>query len=352
MRIPGVFHPLLCLVCVILVNVRSYLPQTVRHARILRPLSLSRLDLLAQEVVVSGNSTATLLKLIALGDLWRNDRTDDIGFGTALRLPDSWERVTGCMADARVHATIAPDSVVLDGVADSRVANGMLALLCKGLTGCRVDEVLALQPSSIARNLGLQCLPPGRLNGLQNMVLAIQRQVRACEEAASNPGPTQTRTTNLPKKAEDGATFLASQASKFMGPSLGEIDPRAQEVAVLLSGGVDSSVALHLLQSQGHRVRAFYLKIWLEDEVAHLNECPWEEDLTYASQTCRQLGVPLETLSLQKEYWQHVVQYTFAEARAGRTPNPDIMCNSRVKVSFQVLMCCYHACIFTYTHSC
>lgn len=53
--------------------------------------------------------------------------------------------------------------------------------------------------------------------------------------------------------------------------------------------------------------------------------------MTYASSTCQQLGVPLETLSLQKEYWEQVVQYTFAEARAGRTPNPDIMCNSRVK---------------------
>ena len=95
MRIPGIFYPLLWLVCVILVNVRSYWPQTVRHGRILSPLKLSRLDTLAQEVVVSGNSTATLLKLIALGDLWRNDRKDDIGFGTALRLPDSWERVTG-----------------------------------------------------------------------------------------------------------------------------------------------------------------------------------------------------------------------------------------------------------------
>ncbi|KAJ1401595.1 5-methylaminomethyl-2-thiouridylate-methyltransferase, partial [Ochromonadaceae sp. CCMP2298] len=78
-------------------------------------------------------------------------------------------------------------------------------------------------------------------------------------------------------------------------------------------------------------VRAYYLKIWLEDEVAHLSSCPWEEDLTYAQQVCAQLGVVLETVSLQREYWAEVVQYTFAEARAGRTPNPDIMCNSRVK---------------------
>jgi rhodanese-related sulfurtransferase len=59
-------------------------------------------------------------------------------------------------------------------------------------------------------------------------------------------------------------------------------DPRSGEVALLLSGGVDSSVALQLLLEQGHRVRAYYLKIWLEDEIAHLNSCPWEEDLRYA----------------------------------------------------------------------
>jgi rhodanese-related sulfurtransferase len=110
-----------------------------------------------------------------------------------------------------------------------------------------------------------------------------------------------------------------------------EIGDTSDEVAVLLSGGVDSSVALKLLQLQGYKVRAFYLKIWLEDEVAHLNECPWEEDLQYAEDVCHQLGVPLETLSLQKEYWQEVVQYTFKEAREGRTPNPDMLCNSRIK---------------------
>ena len=100
---------------------------------------------------------------------------------------------------------------------------------------------------------------------------------------------------------------------------------------MLLSGGVDSSVALKLLLDQGYTVRAFYLKIWLEDEIAHLNECPWEEDLTFAQQVCSQLNVPLEAISLQKEYWREVVSYTFQEAKQGRTPNPDVMCNSRIK---------------------
>lgn len=101
--------------------------------------------------------------------------------------------------------------------------------------------------------------------------------------------------------------------------------------AVLLSGGVDSSVALRLLQEQGHAVTAFYLKIWLEDELAFLGDCPWDEDLKYARAVCEQANVPLEILSMQKEYFEKVVSYTIDEVRKGRTPNPDIMCNNHVK---------------------
>jgi tRNA (5-methylaminomethyl-2-thiouridylate)-methyltransferase len=101
--------------------------------------------------------------------------------------------------------------------------------------------------------------------------------------------------------------------------------------AVLVSGGVDSSVALRLLQEQGHQVTAFYLKIWLEDELSYMGTCPWEEDLNYAQAVCSQAGVPLEIVSLQKEYLEEVVTYTIAEIKAGRTPNPDILCNQRVK---------------------
>lgn len=106
------------------------------------------------------------------------------------------------------------------------------------------------------------------------------------------------------------------------------------KVAVLVSGGVDSSVALALLKEQGYDVTAFYLKIWLEDEVAHLGQCPWEEDLAFARATCQKLGVPLEVRSLQQEYWDHVVAYTLREIREGRTPNPDMLCNTHIKFGF------------------
>lgn len=103
------------------------------------------------------------------------------------------------------------------------------------------------------------------------------------------------------------------------------------KIAVLVSGGVDSSVALKLLQEQGHEVTAFYIKIWLEDEVSFLGDCPWEEDLSYVQAVCEQLNVPLQVVSLQKEYWERVVAYTLAQIKAGRTPNPDVLCNQQIK---------------------
>jgi tRNA-specific 2-thiouridylase len=103
------------------------------------------------------------------------------------------------------------------------------------------------------------------------------------------------------------------------------------KIAVLVSGGVDSSVALKLLKDQGHDVTAFYLKIWLEDELSFLGECPWDEDMKYVKDVCTQLDVPLEVVPMQKEYFDKVVGYTINEVKNGRTPNPDVMCNNNIK---------------------
>lgn len=102
-------------------------------------------------------------------------------------------------------------------------------------------------------------------------------------------------------------------------------------IAALVSGGVDSSVALARLVRQGHQVTAFYLKIWLEDELAHLGDCPWEADLVYVRALCAQYNVPLEVVPLQQQYWDAVVSYTVEQVKKGLTPNPDIMCNQHVK---------------------
>ena len=103
-------------------------------------------------------------------------------------------------------------------------------------------------------------------------------------------------------------------------------------IAVLTSGGVDSSVALmRLVEEGGLDLTAFYLKIWLEDEMAFLGSCPWEEDLEYVSAVCESAKVPLKVISLQQEYLGTVVAYALAELEAGRTPSPDVMCNRMIK---------------------
>lgn len=111
-------------------------------------------------------------------------------------------------------------------------------------------------------------------------------------------------------------------------------------LAMLLSGGVDSSVALHLLLRgevaelgavSPRDVTAVYLKIWLEDELSYLGHCPWEDDLSVVREVCRRAGVRLEVLSLQRSYRDLVIETALAELRAGRTPSPDILCNRRIK---------------------
>lgn len=109
-----------------------------------------------------------------------------------------------------------------------------------------------------------------------------------------------------------------------------------KKIAMLCSGGVDSSVALALLKEQGYDITVFYLKIWLEDELSYLGNCPWEEDVNYIKKTCQLLEVPFEQIPLQKEYWSLVVAESIRLIKNGYTPNPDVFCNQMIKFgSFQ-----------------
>lgn len=106
------------------------------------------------------------------------------------------------------------------------------------------------------------------------------------------------------------------------------------KIAALVSGGVDSSTALHLLEEQDYDVTAFYLRIWLDNGLQHLTECPWKEDLDLIRKVCRLCDVDLRMMDMQQAYHDHVVQEILTAVRAGRTPNPDVWCNERIKFGF------------------
>ncbi|MCA9330861.1 tRNA 2-thiouridine(34) synthase MnmA [Candidatus Saccharibacteria bacterium] len=103
----------------------------------------------------------------------------------------------------------------------------------------------------------------------------------------------------------------------------------AKRVYVGLSGGVDSSVTAALLKQQGYDVVGVYMKNWSQDLPGFT--CPWKEDYQDAKRVAVQLGIPFKLFDFEKEYRQKVVDYMVAEYQAGRTPNPDIMCNQEVK---------------------
>ncbi len=101
------------------------------------------------------------------------------------------------------------------------------------------------------------------------------------------------------------------------------------KVIVGMSGGVDSSVSALLLQQQGFDVEGLFMKNWDEDDGTEY--CTAKEDLVDAQTVCDKLGITLHTANFAAEYWDNVFEYFLTEYKAGRTPNPDILCNREIK---------------------
>lgn len=102
-----------------------------------------------------------------------------------------------------------------------------------------------------------------------------------------------------------------------------------EKLAILLSGGVDSAVAVHLLCEQGYKPDLYYIRIGLESDEDLT--CTAEEDWEFCQLIAHRYGLHLEMVDLQHQYWQRVMTYVIEKVRMGLTPNPDVMCNKLIK---------------------
>ncbi len=105
--------------------------------------------------------------------------------------------------------------------------------------------------------------------------------------------------------------------------------PKNTHVVVGMSGGVDSSVTALLLKEQGYQVTGMFMKNWEEDDTAEY--CAAATDMADAQEVCDRLGIKLHIVNFAHEYWERVFQHFLDEYAAGRTPNPDILCNKEIK---------------------
>lgn len=104
-----------------------------------------------------------------------------------------------------------------------------------------------------------------------------------------------------------------------------------KRVVVGLSGGVDSSVAAHLLIEQGYEVIGIFMRNWHDESVILHNECPWVDDSTDAMLVAEKLNIPFQVIDFSTEYKERIIDYMFSEYEKGRTPNPDVLCNREIK---------------------
>lgn len=103
------------------------------------------------------------------------------------------------------------------------------------------------------------------------------------------------------------------------------------KVCVAISGGVDSSVAAYLLKEQGHEVFGMFMINWHDRDGIVSPECQIHDDELFAKMVCKKLDIPLHIIDLSETYFTRVTEYMFKEYEAGRTPNPDVLCNREIK---------------------
>ena len=346
-------------------------------------------------------------------------------------ISSEFTRVPGCVADVTVRVRLVPIQssgdkpninakkqqyqIVLDGTSDAYVSRGLLVLLSKvfsyseenvdphGEMGetVTVDHLLESfrnndddfdtqggegdKIRNVADRFGLgNILGRGRNDGLVSMmdiILDLINQLLLNTEININVGSSSSLEGVVVENNEETEQKMKEHVLNNKNDTNSNDNksvPTKGRVAMLLSGGVDSAVALNLLLREGYDVTAFYIKIWLEDieddifvvdddgekennnknnfqslpflendssssntimnsSGGGLSECPWEDEYRSCIEVCTQASsttssvVNLETIDLRHEYSDRILSYVLEEAKKGRTPNPDVVCNGRIK---------------------
>src|SRR5690554_4753771 len=122
--------------------------------------------------------------------------------------------------------------------------------------------------------------------------------------------------------------FVEGRSSDMLSAKTKEEKAKIR-IVVGMSGGVDSSVAAYLLKQEGYEVIGIFMKNW--DDTDENGVCTATEDYNDVIRVCNQLDIPYYAVNFEKEYWDKVFTYFLEEYKAGRTPNPDVMCNKEIK---------------------
>ncbi|KAK1444621.1 hypothetical protein BgAZ_105270 [Babesia gibsoni] len=216
-------------------------------------------------------------------------------------LSSEYRLIKGCISSIYLAVRVDPEGMVhVDGTSDSLITKAMLALILDEIEGRSSNDIMQMQSINIGGGSPLKEIGIIRRNGVETILKHIKDEI-------------------------------ISQRNTEMALKTPQQNKSHKRVAVLVSGGVDSSVALWLLMNQGYDVEAFYLKVW---GIANDNEpgqCDWETDIDYLMKICETLNVPLHIIPFQEIYRSCVIEPFVEGTRCGETPNPDVFCNEFVK---------------------
>ncbi|AFZ79207.1 tRNA 5-methylaminomethyl-2-thiouridylate-methyltransferase, putative [Theileria equi strain WA] len=230
-------------------------------------------------------------------DLYSEDGLRDY---FVFKAPESvqYKLVTDCISLIYISVFVDKHNrIYVDGVSDSLIVRGILAILLSKINGKSMDEVLSMNQSDVEFGEDVSGIGLIRRNGIQLILNHVKNECKI-------------------HKREHNVYQVKEYSTR-------------EKVALLISGGVDSSVALWLLKNRGYHVEAFYLKVW--DLLDTQETCSWATDIQYAMDVCKMLDVKLHIIPFKDLYYSNIIQHLVKDSREGETPNPDVECNNRIK---------------------